>query len=144
MTFIISSNIFSICWPVRRQEDLSGIDSADAMETLRFMTTTLFVLIPLCSFWFMSRFLFSPGQPQQCPTFPEIHHYPCSSQLSKARSMCGRFDAPTHSVAGARATSGRFSCQLLLRGFLFTQPACLCTSSTVPTSSLHCPPALLT
>lgn len=144
MKLIIFSNIFSIrldqsegkrdCLLLVSQMWRRILDDACCSS---FLIASLFL-------WFISQFPFCPWRPlYRIPSFPQILRYPCSSQRLIARSARGSFRAPTHSVAGARATSSGLSCQLLLRGFLFTQPACLWASNTARTSSRHCPPASL-
>lgn len=146
MKLIILSNIFSIC-----------LDQSEGKKNCLLLVSQMWwgklndaslkycisCLIDFLLLWFISKFPFCLWHSLQYPIFPQICCYSCSSKPLIARSVCGSFRAPTNSVAEARSTSAGLSCQLLLRGFLFTQPACLWTS-TAHTSSPHCPPAPLT
>ncbi len=136
MTLIIFFNIFSICvkakgfawyWFCRCDGDYLMHD---------------YDIVHDCYPDLYHRFTSDQDFTNSIPIFPQNPPVQSSSSQSViARSVCGSFHAPTHCNAGARATSSGLSCQLLLRGFLFTQPACLWTSSTAHTSSPHCPPA---
>ena len=113
------SNIFSI----RLEEESPTTGSADVMEDIsRCISKTLF-LLPERFLWFISRFPIFPPRTRPVPT-----------QLAVSDRTCGSFHASTRSDS----TSGGLGRQLVLCGFLFTQPACLSVDVQLVTSLSTC------